>query len=221
MAENIFLFVPNLIGYARIVLALLSFYYMKDDYLKAIIFYFLSVFLDAFDGYAARILDQSTRFGSILDQLTDRVGTMCLTMILGLLYPEYIFLFQISNMIDIAGHWIHIWVGLLKGKSSHKYIDPSENPVLRLYYTSRPVLFFMCSANELFYISLYLVYFTEGPFVTFAGQGLFRLLVKVCGPLALLKHIITLIQVVAACMNIAALDVSERDVARQSTEKNK
>ena len=41
MAENIFLFVPNLIGYARIVLAILSFYYMPFDHIKATVFYVL------------------------------------------------------------------------------------------------------------------------------------------------------------------------------------
>ena len=39
MAENIFLFVPNLIGYARIILAIFSFYYMPFDHVKATIFY--------------------------------------------------------------------------------------------------------------------------------------------------------------------------------------
>ena len=39
MGENIFLFVPNLIGYTRIVLAVLSFYYMPFDHEKAIICY--------------------------------------------------------------------------------------------------------------------------------------------------------------------------------------
>ena len=41
MAENIFLFVPNLIGYTRIVLAILSFYHMPFDHIKATVFYVL------------------------------------------------------------------------------------------------------------------------------------------------------------------------------------
>lgn len=161
--ENIFLFIPNLIGYARIILAFISFYYMKDDYKKALICYFLSAFLDAFDGHAARAFNQSTKFGAILDQLTDRCGTMCLVMVLGLFYPRYMFFFQLINLIDIAGHWVHIWGSLLQGKTSHKFIDLSENKILRIYYTSRAVLFFMCFFNEVFYVSLYLCHFTSGP----------------------------------------------------------
>jgi len=81
MAENIFLFVPNIIGFARIVLALISFYLMPDHYLMATVFYVTSALLDAFDGMAARRLNQSTKFGALLDQLTDRCATMCLIMV--------------------------------------------------------------------------------------------------------------------------------------------
>jgi len=52
---------------------------------------------------------------------------------------------------------------LLQGKTSHKFVDLSENPIMRIYYTSRPVLFFMCAGNEAFYATLYLLHFTEGP----------------------------------------------------------
>lgn len=39
----------------------------------------------------------------------------------------------------------------------------SENPIMRVYYTNRKVLFFMCAGNEAFYAALYLLFFTEGP----------------------------------------------------------
>jgi hypothetical protein len=91
--ENIFLFVPNLIGecclrpqdeqegegpwagfpdpvlsppvpfqgYARIVFAIISFYFMPCCPLTASSFYLLSGLLDAFDGHAARALNQGDR----------------------------------------------------------------------------------------------------------------------------------------------------------------
>ena len=40
--ENVFLFVPNLIGYARIFLALLSFWFMPTNYVAAAWCYILS-----------------------------------------------------------------------------------------------------------------------------------------------------------------------------------
>lgn len=51
----------------------------------------------------------------------------------------------------------------LQGKTSHKFIDMSENPIMHRYYSDRKVLFFMCAGNEAFFASLYLLYFTEGP----------------------------------------------------------
>ena len=50
--------VPILPGYGRILLALISFYYMPTDYVMAGSCYVLSAFLDAFDGHAARAFNQ-------------------------------------------------------------------------------------------------------------------------------------------------------------------
>lgn len=50
----------------------------------------------------------------------------------------------------------------LQGKTSHKFVDPNENPIMRLYY-QKDILTFMCCGNELFYSALYLLYFTNGP----------------------------------------------------------
>lgn len=185
MAENIFLFVPNLIGYARIVLAIVSFYYMPTEPNVAVSCYLLSGLLDAFDGHAARYLNQGTKFGAMLDMLTDRCATMCLCVVLAMFYPKWAILFQLSMSLDIASHWLHMHSSMMKGSSSHKTIDLSANPILRLYYTSRvcqfpflniklkkklinfrifkPVLFFMCAGNELFFSMLYLLNFFEGP----------------------------------------------------------
>uniref|UniRef100_A0A8I3MGU5 CDP-diacylglycerol--inositol 3-phosphatidyltransferase n=2 Tax=Canis lupus familiaris TaxID=9615 RepID=A0A8I3MGU5_CANLF len=138
--ENIFLFVPNLIGYARIVFAIVSFYFMPCCPLTASSFYLLSGLLDAFDGHAARALNQGTRFGAMLDMLTDRCSTMCLLVNLALLYPRATLLFQLSMSLDVASHWLHLHSSVVRGSESHKMIDLSGNPVLRIYYTSRLAL---------------------------------------------------------------------------------
>ncbi|CAB3364487.1 Hypothetical predicted protein [Cloeon dipterum] len=212
--ENIFLFVPNIIGYARVILALISFYFMPTNYVLASWCYVTSALLDAFDGHAARMYNQSTKFGAMLDQLTDRCGTMCLMVTLCLFYPQYTFLFQLSMTIDIACHWIHLHTTLMQGKTSHKFVDLSGNPIMRIYYTSRTVLFCMCAGNELFYASLYLLHFTPGPIV--AGVGLFKLLSVVTFPVAVVKALIALLQGYIACINLGTIDVNEREEARKA-----
>ena len=78
--DNVYLFVPNLIGnisymkvrnylcsyihcflsdYVRIITLIISFYYMLNTPTYAALFYLLSTFLDEFDGIAARKLKQS------------------------------------------------------------------------------------------------------------------------------------------------------------------
>lgn len=77
--ENVYLFIPNLIGefpsqnkeiafswflffatlgYARIVLAIVSFYFMPTNHVIASWCYIVSVLLDALDGHAARKFNQ-------------------------------------------------------------------------------------------------------------------------------------------------------------------
>ena len=76
-----------------------------------------------------------------------------------------------------------------QGQTSHKFYDASANPVMRIYYTSRPVLFFMCAGNEVFYASLYLLHFTEGPLYVFYVTAV------LCFPVAVAKLAIALLQV--------------------------
>jgi len=215
-SENIFLFVPNIIGYGRIVLAILSFYYMPTNYTVSSWCYIISGLLDALDGHAARYFNQSTKFGAMLDQLTDRCGTMCLLVTLSYFYPRYMFLFQLSMTIDIACHWIYLHTSLLQGKTSHKFVDLSENPIMRIYYTSRPVLFFMCAGNEAFYATLYLLHFNEGP--TVAGLGLFRAVCYVSAPVAIVKSLISLLHGYVACKNLGIVDVKEREALRSKSQ---
>ena len=119
--------------FARIFLALLSFWFMPTNYSLAGWAYILSGLLDAFDGHAARSLNQviffyliasnqgnlrislqSTTFGAMLDMLTDRCATMALLATLCTFYPGWMFFFQLSMVIDVSCHWIHLHTTLLQ-----------------------------------------------------------------------------------------------------------
>ncbi|XP_017786390.1 PREDICTED: CDP-diacylglycerol--inositol 3-phosphatidyltransferase [Nicrophorus vespilloides] len=206
--ENIFLFVPNIIGYGRIILALISFYYMPTNCAVAIFCYITSALLDAFDGHAARYFNQSTKFGAILDQLTDRCGTMCLCAVLAHFYPDYMFFFLLSMTIDIACHWIYLHTTTLQGKTSHKFIDMSENRIMHLYYTDRTTLFAMCAGNEMFYAAMYMHHFNSE--LTIVGIPLFLAIAYISAPIAIVKSGISLLHLVVACKNLSIIDVNER-----------
>ncbi|KAK9309969.1 hypothetical protein QLX08_000591 [Tetragonisca angustula] len=172
------------------------------------IFLFVPNIIDAVDGHAARYFNQSTKFGGMLDQLTDRIGTMCLLATLCMFYPSYSFWFQLSMAIDISCHWIYLHTSLLQGKTSHKFIDMSENSIMRMYYTNRTVLFIMCAGNEAFYAALYLLYFTQGP--TFLGISLFKLVMYLSAPIAFIKAGISLLHGYVSCINLSIIDLKER-----------
>ncbi|KAM3963889.1 LOW QUALITY PROTEIN: phosphatidylinositol synthase [Aphomia sociella] len=214
--ENIFLFVPNIIGFARIILALISFYFMPTNCILACTCYVTSALLDAFDGHAARYFNQSTKFGAMLDQLTDRAGTACLMMTLASFYPQYTFWLQLSLTIDITCHWLYLHTSTLQGKTSHKFIDMSENPIMHVYYTNRTVLFCMCAGNG-FYAALYVMYFYTGP--TVFGIGLWKLIALASMPVAVVKAAISVLHGIVASINLATIDVNERAALAQK-QKN-
>lgn len=98
----------------------------------------------------------------------------------------------------------------MQGKSSHKFFDPNENFIMRLYY-QKDVLTFMCFGNELFYSALYLVHFTPGP--VFLGISLFKVIACLAFPVALAKAFISLLHAYVASQNLVILDNIDRKKA--------
>ena len=71
--------------------------------------YFVSCMLDAVDGHVARMLGQSSRFGAVLDMVTDRCTTSCLLCFLSSAYPPWALLFQGLIALDFASHYMHMY----------------------------------------------------------------------------------------------------------------
>ncbi|KAK2818416.1 hypothetical protein FQN49_007923 [Arthroderma sp. PD_2] len=161
--ENIFLFWPNIIGYVRIVLATASLYYMPLHPRTCSILYSVSCLLDGLDGYAARVYNQSTTFGAVLDMVTDRCTTACLLVFLSSAWPRWAILFQGLISLDLTSHYMHMYATLTMGGSnqSHKKIDSSRSWILYQYYNNKAVLFTFCAMNEMFFIGLYLLSFSS------------------------------------------------------------
>jgi CDP-alcohol phosphatidyltransferase len=60
------------VGYTRVILAGLSLHYMSTHPKYCTVLYAVSCLLDAVDGQAARALGQTSKFGAVLDMVTDR-----------------------------------------------------------------------------------------------------------------------------------------------------
>ncbi|EIW66515.1 CDP-diacylglycerol-inositol 3-phosphatidyltransferase [Tremella mesenterica] len=154
--ENVFLFVPNLIGYTRVILAAASLYYMPIHPKVCTVLYAVSCLLDAVDGQAARALGQTSKFGAVLDMVTDRCTTACLLCFLSTAYPRLQLLFQFLITLDFSSHYIHMYSSLVTGSSSHKTVTSDVSRILWLYYNDSRTLFLFCFMNELFFVCLYL-----------------------------------------------------------------
>lgn len=98
--------------------------------------YGISCLLDALDGYAARRFNQSTKFGAVLDMVTDRCTTACLLCFLSSAYTKWAILFQGLISLDLASHYMHMYASLDRGATSHKKVEKKRSRILNLYYSN-------------------------------------------------------------------------------------
>eukprot|EP00494_Astrolonche_serrata_P026103 UN26364 len=104
---------------------------------------------------AARYFNQCSKFGAMLDMITDRLSTMFLSFVLAMDYPNYWYLFAGFSLLDIGSHWLHFVSKLQGGNDSHK---DAHNRILRFYYTGYIMegvqfsyaLFVVCVGQEAF-----------------------------------------------------------------------
>ena len=108
--------------------------------------YSVSCLLDALDGYAARYFEQSTRFGAVLDMVTDRCTTACLLVFLSSAWPRWAIVFQGLISLDLDSHYVPMYATLIMGgaETSHKKVDKSRSWILNLYYPNKVCIRLRC-----------------------------------------------------------------------------
>ncbi|KIM55867.1 hypothetical protein SCLCIDRAFT_282618 [Scleroderma citrinum Foug A] len=235
-SENVFLFVPNLIGYTRIILAGLSLHFMSYHPRYCTILYGISCLLDAVDGQAARALGQTSKFGAVLDMVTDRCTTSCLLCYLSSAYPSYALLFQFLIALDFSSHYMHMYSSLVTGSRSHKLVTSDVSRILWYYYNDSRTLFFMCAGNELFFVALYLMKWIQSPISESLAPGIASflpaLLLTLTWPeimaissfwVCFAKNIINIVQLWKASKILVGVDLAERAAAREkeATDREK
>lgn len=109
---------------------------MKQHPLTCFILYSISCLLDALDGYFARSLNQATKFGAVLDMVTDRCTTSCLLCYLSSAYPQFAVIGMGLISLDLASHYMHMYASLESGSKSHKLVDQKRSKILNLYYSN-------------------------------------------------------------------------------------
>ena len=190
MSLGIYFYVPNLIGYARIIFMFIAYYFANNNPLYFFIFYALSQGFDMLDGFAARALNQATKFGAMLDMVTDRCSTVGLLLVLSQREKKYTILCHLFIWIDIFSHWTHTLASIQSGASSHKEIK--KGPwLLEFYYKVKLFMVFLIIGAEGYPLSLYLLSFKSlNHIIKIILKNLNYFLL----PLFLTKHYINIIQ---------------------------
>lgn len=165
MATPVMLYVPNLIGYSRIACMVASFYLAcgcsanptaaacsVDDanWALAMVVYTLNFAGDVVDGFAARHFNQCSKYGGVLDMVTDRTSTAGLCALLAVLYPEEAFVFIMLIVLDIFSHWFHV----VSAEALAKHHKEEQSSVfLQWYYGCYPLFAYCCLSQEFYYLS--------------------------------------------------------------------
>ncbi|KAJ7582915.1 phosphatidylinositol synthase [Mycena floridula] len=229
-SENVFLFAPNLIGYTRIILAGLSMHFMSYHPKYCTIAYCISCLLDAVDGQVARALGQTSKFGAVLDMVTDRCTTSCLLCYLSAAYPSFALFFQFLIALDFSSHYMHMYSSLVTGSVSHKLVRSDVSRIMWLYYNDSRTLFTVCAGNELFFVGLYLMKWVHTPiglplinidaippFISkwIIGLSYPQLLTLLCCPIFAFKNAVNFVQLWKASKILVGVDLAERAKARR------
>jgi len=205
----VFFYYGNLVGYARIAFTVAAFYICFHSHAWAAIFYLIGQGLDAVDGTVARYYGQASKFGAVLDMLTDRMSSLVLCVVLAQLYPAIWGFFAFIIVLDIVSHWFQMYSKLLVGSVTHK---GSDNPLLNFYYTFPYALLVFCVGNEFFLVTLYLLPFWMGRLVTVGGLtlSLLHLVAYATFPIFVGKQFMHVVQLYDAACVVADYDLAQK-----------
>ncbi|CBH13960.1 CDP-diacylglycerol--inositol 3-phosphatidyltransferase, putative [Trypanosoma equiperdum] len=200
------LFYPNLIGYTRVILSLISFCLLGHFPIAFLFCYIIGFVLDAVDGMVARRFGQCTQFGAILDMLTDRASTAGLiVVVVQVLQPlPHWGATSLACLVflDISSHFCVMYVSLYAGRTSHKDVSSSIFSLLRLYYTNRPFMCALCVGQELFYLNLYM-YGVYG-----IAEPAFLFFMALTAALSAFKQVVNVQQLLDSMYHLAVLDAA-------------
>jgi CDP-diacylglycerol--inositol 3-phosphatidyltransferase len=215
--NKVYLFVPNLIGYARIATAIAAYWFAFENPGLFLITYVFSFVADALDGMAARALNQCSRFGAVLDMVVDRAATSGLIVILshllgisGSLKPyhkEVCFTGAMLVGLDIVSHFARMYAGLVLKHGSHKDAHTGRFWLLDIYYGNRKVMGAFCVGQEFFYIGMYILHFAQAGPVLGALASAMNILIYPLAVLCLLKQATNVFQFLDSMAEIGLDDL--------------
>jgi len=242
-AGDVLLYIPQFIGYLRVALFILAL--VEADVLRRVeeggltsrdretgtlavykfVFFYIGSFVgDLFDGWAARKFNQTSKFGGVLDMVTDRLATCGVLGMLCARDPNWALYYIFFLLLDVASHWVHTIAAKghhkeQKEDRGHNFQEPTAVRLLRwtinTYYGVYVFFGYCCVSAELMWVAL-----VVGNFMHVSEHPLsdtVQLVITVVRPGMLVKHFINVCQLLLACFEIAACDADEFNAGTKST----
>jgi CDP-diacylglycerol--inositol 3-phosphatidyltransferase len=107
-------------GYFRVLCIVYAFAAANHRAAKSLAVYVLAFVCDELDGRFARMLNQRSRLGAVLDMATDRVSTAGLLALLCKFAPAYSTIWVLLIVLDVSSHWFQMYSTLACGETTHK-----------------------------------------------------------------------------------------------------
>ena len=218
---TIYLYVPNLIGYVRVITLLLALWLSSVDPIATLVLYTFSFILDAADGMAARALNQCSKFGMVLDMIIDRAATSAFLCVLApLAGTTWAIVFAVLVGLDITSHFARMYVQSLLGMTTHKDAGNAHYTLLALYYNNKMFMGALCVGQEFLYLWAYWALFSVDGVLSGNTDGSFLHLIttkltienQICGTVFLFlcagKQLVNVLQLLDAMQHLAKYDVS-------------
>ena len=190
-------YIPNLVGYIRIILTLIAVAFIFKYPPVGIFFGFISQLLDALDGTLARRLDQCSALGTILDYAVDRMFVACWMIVLTVIEPQFWFLFVLILSLDLVSHLFQLYASQQKGKNSHKDQDEHQGGLLKYYYRHPAFMFNVCLFHDLWILAIVINHFYPSHYALIA--------IGLLTPFMLFKGLIHILQLLSSSRLLIAL----------------
>ncbi|OGT44575.1 MAG: hypothetical protein A3E82_01640 [Gammaproteobacteria bacterium RIFCSPHIGHO2_12_FULL_38_11] len=157
MTKNPVFFIPNILDYVRILLLICVVCVFPIYPWLGIGCYVTNSILDMLDGTLARLLNQQSKLGALLDFSIDRA---CITILLAACiwaYPHLWRWFVAVMALDIASHFAICYASAYNGGSHLNFI--AHGSKLLLWFSQKSwVRYGICTSHDVFF-ALFVTYF--------------------------------------------------------------
>lgn len=150
IAKSPVFFIPNILDYVRILLLIFVVFLFPIHPWLGIMLYLVNSVLDMLDGTLARLFNQQSKLGALLDFSIDRAAITILLAGCIWINPHLFVLFVAVMALDIASHFAVCYANAYNGSSHLQFV--SQGSQLLIWFSQKSwVRYLICTSHDLFF----------------------------------------------------------------------